>query len=385
MNLDFTEEQQMLRAAARNFLTTEVPKKKVRELEESEKGHDPELWRRITDLGWIGLIIPEEYGGAGADFMTLLVLFEEIGRNIFPSPLFSTEVLGALPILRYGSDKQKQEILPRIAHGEVITAFALIEPAGTYEPSSIAARAECKNSSYTINGTKLFVNDAMVADYFLVVARTAEKPEPQAGITLFLVNAKNPGIKVEVMPTIALDKQCEVIFSDVRVSQTDTLGEEGQGWKIVEGVLEQAAVLKCAESVGAMEAVVDMATNYAKERVQYGKPIAAFQVIQHYLANMSARTLTAKGMTYRTAWMVQEGLPCTLQVSAAKAWVNEAYKFVTERAVQIHGAIGMTRDHDVGLYYRRAKAADVIFGDADFHYERIAQQLWPSIKPRSSG
>jgi alkylation response protein AidB-like acyl-CoA dehydrogenase len=132
-----------------------------------------------------------------------------------------------------------------------------------------------------------------------------------------------------------------------------------------------------------MEAILDMTTSFSKERVQYGKTIASFQVIQHYLANMSARTLTAKAVTYRAACMVQEGLPCTLQVSAAKAWVNEAYKFVTERAVQIHGAIGLTRDHDVGLYYRRAKAADVVFGDSDYHYERIARQLWPSSKPLS--
>ena len=162
------------------------------------------------------------------------------------------------------------------------------------------------------------------------------------------MDAKKPGIKLEMMPTIGLDKQCEVNFSDVVVSRDDVLGEAGQGWGILERTFDQAAVLKCAESVGAMEAILEMTASFAKERVQYGKTIASFQVIQHYLANMSARTLTAKGMTYRAAWMVQEGLPCALQVSAAKAWVNEAYKFVTERAVQIHGAIGLTRDHGRG-------------------------------------
>lgn len=381
MNLDFSEEQKMFRAAVRDFLASECPKSKVRELEESEKGYDPELWKKIADLGWLGLILPEEYGGSGAEFTSLLVLFEEIGRNIFPSPLFSTEVLGALPILQYGNEEQKQNFLTRIARGEAIMALALIEPSASYKSSAIRVKAELQDGGYVINGTKLFVNDASVADYLSVVARTAEKADPKAGITLFLVDAKSPGIKMEVMPTIALDKQCEVAFSDVRVSQRDILGGEGGGGEMVDRILEQAAVLKCAESVGAMEAVVDMTTNYAKERVQYGKPIASFQVIQHYLANMSARTLTAKSMTYRAAWMVQEALPCTVEVSAAKAWANEAYKFVTERAVQIHGALGITRDHDVGLYYRRAKAADAIFGDADFHYERVAQQLWPGIRP----
>ncbi len=380
MNLDFTEEQQMFRTAVRTFLATECPKKKVRELEESEKGYDPELWKKIADLGWIGLVIPEEYGGSGAEFTTLLVLFEEIGRNIFPSPLFSTAILGALPLVEYGTARLKQGFLPGIARGEAILALALVEPSASYEPSAIRAEAKREDGGYVINGTKLFVNDAVIADHFLVAARITQKAGPGTGITLFLADARSPGIRVEVMPTISLDKQCEVSFSNVKVSPAHILGSEGQGWTIAERILDQAAVLKCAESVGAMEAVVEMSTNFAKERVQYGKTIASFQVIQHYLANMSARTLEAKGMTYRAAWMVQGSLPCAVQVSAAKAWVNEAYKFVTERAVQIHGAIGMTRDHDVGLYYRRAKAADVIFGDADFHYEKIAHQLWPEIR-----
>jgi alkylation response protein AidB-like acyl-CoA dehydrogenase len=381
VNLDFTEEQQMLRTTARNFLASECPKKKVRDLEESESGFDRALWKKIAELGWIGLIIPEKYGGAGAEFTSLLVLFEEIGRNILPSPLFSTEVLGALPIVQHGSEVLKQSILPRIARGEAIVTLTILEPSVSYEPAAITAKAERKSGGYSINGTKSFVNDALLADYLLVAARTAHRADPRHGITLFLVDAKKPGIKVEAMPTIGLDKQCEVDFSNVTASQDDVLGKAGQGWEILERTLDQAAVLKCAESVGAMEVILEMTANFAKERVQYGKTIASFQVIQHYLANMSARTLTAKGMTYRAAWMVQEGLPCTSQVSAAKAWVNEAYKFVTERAVQIHGAIGLTRDHDVGLYYRRAKAADVIFGDTDYHYERIARRLWPDTKP----
>jgi len=380
LNLDFTEEQQMLRASAKAFLATECPKKKVRELEESENGFDRHLWQKMADLGWLGLIIPEKYGGAGAELTSLLVLFEEIGRNILPSPLFSTEVLGALPILQHGSEVLKQSILPRITRGEAIVTFAILEPSVDYEPAGTTARAQRRSGGYYINGTKLLVNDASVANYFLVPARTAHRADPKSGITVFLVDAKKPGIKVELMSTIGLDKQCEVVFSNVAVSRSDVLGEAGQGWGILERTLDQAAVLKCAESVGAMEAVLEMTASFAKERVQYGKTIASFQVIQHYLANMSARTLTAKGMTYRAAWMVQENLPCTAQVSAAKAWVNEAYKFVTERAVQIHGAIGLTRDHDVGLYYRRAKAADVIFGDSDYHYERIARRLWPNIQ-----
>lgn len=382
MNLDFSEEQQMFRTAARTFLAAEIPKRKVREIEESEKGFDVGLWKKIAELGWTGLSIPEAYGGSGSEFTTLLVLFEEIGRNVFPSPLFSTQVLGASPIVRHGSEAQKLRFLPGVSRGEIILSLALLESTADYRPASIAATARRDHGQYVINGTKLFVNDALVADYFLVAARTDSMLDPKDGITVFLVDAKTPGITIEAMPTVALDKQCEVSFDNVAVAAEFVLGEEGRGWDIVEKTLEQAAVLKCAEAVGAMEAVLEMSANFAKERVQYGKSIASFQVIQHYLADMSARTLTSKGMTYRAAWMVQEELPCAAQVSAAKAWVSEAFDFVTERAVQIHGAIGMTRDHDIGLYYRRARVANVMFGDPDFHYERMAQQLWPGIKPR---
>ena len=229
MNLDFTEEQQMFRTAVGSFLATECPKKKVRELEESEKGYDPELWKKIADLGWIGLAIPEEYGGSGAELTTLLVLFEETGRNILPSPLFSTAILGALPLVQYGSEGLKQELLPRIARGEAILALALVEPSASYELSAIRTEARREDGEYVISGTKLFVNDAVIADYFLVAARTAERTGPGAGITLFLVDAKSPGITMEVMPTISLDKQCEVSFSKVAGSRDACLGEVGQG------------------------------------------------------------------------------------------------------------------------------------------------------------
>ena len=179
MNLDFSEEQKMLRSTVRDFLASECPKSKVRQLEESESGYDPDMWRKIADLGWIGLVLPEEYGGSGAEFTSLLVLFEETGRNIFPSPLFSTEVLGAVPILQYGNRQQKEEFLPRIARGDTIMALALIEASVSYKPSAIRVQAEPQDGGYAIKGTKLFVNDASVADHLLVAARIAGK----AGIT----------------------------------------------------------------------------------------------------------------------------------------------------------------------------------------------------------
>ena len=375
MDLDFTEEQEMLRTSARDFLTTECPKTLVRELEESEEGYSPELWRKMAELGWMGLIIPEEYDGMGMQFMDLIVLLEEMGRNIVPGPFFSTVVLGALPILNAGSEEQKKELLPKTANGEAILTMALTEPTATYEASGIKLKAVAEGDSFVLNGTKLFVENAHIADYIICVTRTKEAANPEDGITLFLVEGATPGLKCEVVPTIALDKQCEVVFDNVKVPKRNMLGELDKGWPIVAKTVEQATMAKCAEMIGGAQAALDMTVDYAKERVQYGRPIGSFQAIQFYLADMWMKVDMGKNIVYEAAWMVSEGLPCSEKVAMAKGWVNEAYKFVTERGVQIHGAIGTTRDHDMGLYFRRAWAADVTFGNTEFQREVVARHL----------
>ncbi|MBE0415874.1 MAG: acyl-CoA/acyl-ACP dehydrogenase [Dehalococcoidia bacterium] len=375
MNLDFTEEQEMLRTSARDFLTTECPKTLVRELEESEKGYSPELWKKMAELGWMGLVIPDKYDGMGMQFMDLAVLLEEMGRNILPGPFFSTVVLGALPILSAGSEEQKKEILPKIAGGKAILTMALTEPSATYEASGVHTKAVARGNSFILNGTKLFVENAHIADYIICVTRTKDGASPEEGITLFLVDAKSPGIKCAVIPTIALDKQCEVVFENVSVPKKNMLGELDKGWPLVARTLEQATMAKCAEMIGGAQAALDMTVAYAKERVQYGRPIGAFQAIQFYLSDMWMKVTMSKNITYEAVWMVSEGLPCTEKVAIAKGWVNDAYKFVTERGVQVHGAIGTTRDHDMGLYYRRAWAADQTFGNTDFQREVVARQM----------
>jgi len=375
MDLDFTEDQEMIRDSAMDFLSKECPKDKVRELEESEDGYSEEMWKKMVELGWTGLVIPEEYDGEGGEFLDLIVLMEEIGRNILPAPFFETVVLSSLPILQFGNEKQKKELLPKIANGDMKMTVALTELSGSYRASGINVKATLKDDGYVIDGTKFFVNYANVADYLLVVARTTEKANPEEGITLFLVDAKSPGVEVEVVPTIALDRQCKVTFHNVKVPKKKTLGEVDQGWRIVDRILEQAAVLKCAEMLGGAQAALDMANSYAKERVQYGRPICDFQAIQYYLVDMWIEVETSRNMVYEAAWMVGKGLPCTKEISIAKAKMSEAFKFITERGVQVHGAIGITRDHDMGLYYRRAWAWDQMFGDANFHWEVVAQQL----------
>jgi len=375
MNLDLTEEQEMLKTAARDFLSKECPKTLVRELESDEKGYSPDLWRKMADLGWMGLILPEEYDGMEMGFMDLVVLLQEMGRNIVPGPFFCTVILGSMPVLFAGTDEQKKELLPGIASGEKIMTMAITEPGNLYDASGISVKAVAQGDNYIINGTKLFVDNAHIADYIICVARTDESSAPEEGVSLFIVDTKSPGLRSEVIPTIAADKLYEVTFENVNVPKDKMLGEVNKGWPIVVKILQHAAVAKCAEMVGGAEAALNMTVEYVKERVQYGKPIGSFQAIQHYCSNMLINLTTSQSILYQAAWKVEEGVPAEQDVATAKAWINEAYKYITERGVQCHGAIGLTLDHDMGLYYRRAKAAELAYGDADFQKEIVATSI----------
>jgi len=375
MDLAFSEEQEMLKKMARDFLTDKFPKTAVKEIEESDLGYSPEVWKEMAELGWMGLVFPEEYGGAEMTFLDLAMLLEEMGRTCLPGPYFSTVVLGGLLILDAGSEEQKQEYLPKIASGEAIFTLALTEPIARYDAAAIEMKAAADNDAYILNGTKLFVPDANVADYMLVVARTDEKSRGEDGITIFIVDAKSPGVSCTVLKTIANDKLCEVVFDQVRVPTENILGQLNQGWSEVKKIIERAAVGKCCEMVGCIQQALDMTVDYAKERKQYDRPIGSFQVIQHYCADMITDVEGTRLSAYQTAWLVSEGLPCTQEVAIAKAWAGEACQRVMALAHQIHGAIGVTIDHDLQYYTRRAKAAEVTFGDASFYREVVAQEM----------
>jgi len=375
MDLGLSEEQEMLKASARDFLQKECPKRLVRQLDEGDEGYSSELWQKMAKQGWMGLVFPEKYGGNGGSFLDLIVLLEEMGYNILPGPFFSTVVLGGLTILATGSEEQKTEFLPKIASGETILSLALTEPTASYEAVSVKTEAIARNGKYVINGIKLFVLNANVADYILCVARTKKTKNPEDGITIFLVDAKSQGVKCNLLRTLARDKQCEVIFNNVTVPKKNIIGKTDAGWPIMKDVLEKATVAKCAEMVGGAQAALDMAVNYAKERVQFGQPIGSFQAIQHHCANMVTDVSGSRFITYKAAWKVSEGLPATADVAIAKTWTGEAYGRVTLLAHQIFGAIGFTMDHDIHLYYRQAKAGEIIFGDADFQRAIVAREL----------
>jgi len=375
MDFALSEEQEMLRKMSRDFLQNECPKSLVREMEEDEKGYSPELWKKMAELGWMGLVFPEEYGGEGLDFLDLTVLIEELGRALVPGPYLSTVVYCGLPILAAGTDEQKREFLPKIAKGDLMLSLALTEPSATWDAAGVTVKAKPEGDDFVISGTKLFISDAHVADCLLCVTRTKESGDAEDGITLFLVDAKSPGISCTALRTIASDRQFEVVFDKVRVPRKNMLGKPDHGWAVVKEMLPKATLAQCALMVGGAQQVLEMTVNYAKERVQFGRPIGSFQAIQHKCADMATDVDGCRFIAYQAAWKLSEGLPCALEVSMAKAWVSEAYRRTCVEGHQIHGGIGFIKDHDMQLYYRRAKASELMFGDADYHRELVAQQI----------
>lgn len=375
MHFDLSEEQKMLKWIARKFLTEKFPLEVVSELERSELGYSPEIWQEMAELGWIGLVFPEKYGGCGMTFLDLAVLLEEMGRVALPGPYFSTVVLGGLPILDVGSEEQKQQWLPKIARGELLFTLAVTEPNARYDAAAIEVKASAKKDHYVMNGTKLFVPDANVADYLLVVARTDEKARAEDGITIFIVDSGSPGISCTPLKTISNDKLCEVCFNHVRVPKENILGKLNKGWSETQKITQRAAVALCCEMVGGAQRVLEMTVDYAKERVQFGHAIGSFQAIQHYCANMATDIDGSRLVTYLAAWLVSEGLPYTREAAIAKVWTGNTYQRVTALSHQIHGALGFTMDYGLHFYSRRAKAAEVTFGDADFYREVVAQEI----------
>ena len=375
MDLGLTEIQQMLKSSAREFLSQECPLTLVRAMEEHELGVTDDLWRQISNLGWTGLVFPEQYGGTGGDFIDLAVLLEETGRSLLPGPFFSTVILGGLTILDAGTDAQKMDVLNKICGGQLRMTLALTEASATLEPWGVETTATREDGAYRLSGTKLFVPDAHVADLMVVAARTDTGPDPAAGITLFLVQGNSPGVSVSQLNSIALDRQCEVTLDNVTVSTDTVLGELNQGWPIIQRTLQRAIAGKCLEMLGGADAVLDMTVEYAKQRTQFGRPVGTFQAVQHHCANMAIDVEGSRLIAYQAVWRISEGLPAEREVAMAKAWISGAYQRVCATAHQCHGAIGFTREHNLQLYTRRAKVQELSYGDVDSHRESVLQNL----------
>jgi alkylation response protein AidB-like acyl-CoA dehydrogenase len=375
MDFGFSEEQEMLRSSARDFLAKEAPMTYVRKMMEDEVGFTGDLWKKMADLGWMGLILPEQYGGSGLDFVDLIVVLEEMGRVVLPGPFFSTVVLGGVALLEGGSEL-KQALLPKIASGDLKVTLAQLEPSGRWDADGIQLAAKADGGGFVLTGTKLFVPDAHVADEMVVAARTPGS-KGRDGISLFLVDARAAGITTTQLKTMdQTRKLAEVVLKDVRVPADRVLGKVGGGWALLDRIVDRGKVGLCAEMCGGAQRVLEMSVDYAKVREQFGKPIGSFQAIQHKCANMLVEVESSKSVTYYAAWAVANDVAeAPLAAAMAKAYCSDAYRHVSGEGIQIHGGIGFTWEHDMHIYFKRAKSSEVTFGDATWNRELVAQHI----------
>ena len=376
MDFGFNQDQEMLRATARKFLENECTSEFVRARMSEPEGFTPEFWTKLAEQGWLGLVYPEAYGGAGLGFVDLTVLMEEMGRAVMPGPFFST-LLGGLVILDAGSDAQKKEWLTKISEGEARVSLAWTEPNARWDAAGVTTTAKASGGGFTLSGTKLFVPDAHVAQALVIVARTREGKNPEDGVSLFLVPASTKGVTVTLLPTMdQTRKLCEVKLNDVAVPAAALLGPQDGGWAPLSRVIERATVALCAEMCGGAQRVLDMTTEYAKIRIAFGKPIGAYQGVKHKAADMLVDVENAKSLTYYAAWAVDERVPeAPLAASMAKAYTSDAFRKVAGAGIQLHGGIGFTWEHDLHLYFKRAKSSEFTFGDATYHREKVAQLI----------
>jgi alkylation response protein AidB-like acyl-CoA dehydrogenase len=374
VNFAFSEEQEELRQTIRRFLEDKSPSTEVRRLMETVDGYDEAVWKQMgQELGLQSLHIPEEYGGQGFTFVELGIVLEEMGRVLLSAPYFSTVVLAADAILNAGTDDQKRALLPGIASGETRAALAFTEPNGRWDAAGITLEAKADGDAFVLDGTKSFVIDGHTAEVVVVVARTAGS-SGEDGIGFFTVAGDARGLTRTPLATMdQTRKQAKLEFTGV---QAAPLGAVGSGWAALSKTLDQAAVGLANEMVGGAQKVLEMSVQYAKDRVQFGRPIGSFQAIKHKCADMLLEVESAKSAAYYAAWSAAEDndeLPVV--ASLAKAYCSDAYFHAAAENIQIHGGIGFTWEHDAHLYFKRAKSSEILFGDATYHRELLAQRI----------
>jgi alkylation response protein AidB-like acyl-CoA dehydrogenase len=370
MNFDLSKPQKMLQEAARTFFNREVNAARVRALMESDTAFDEKLWRAIADQGWTGLIIPEEFGGLGLGLVELAVVAEEMGRACLPSPFLSTIWAAAL-IARAGSEGQRAQYLEGIASGDLKATVALLEETADWEASAVRLKVETADKTLVLNGRKEFVTDADVADVIIVVGRLDGR------LVLVPVSRTQAGVDVTATPGIdATRKLYRVDLKKVTVPATDALEFSRNPEEALEQATAVATVVLCAEMLGGMQWVLDNTVEYAKTRQQFGKPIGIYQAVQHQCADMLLWTEGSRSASYYAAWAVAENdKAARLAVSIAKAYCSDSAREVGNRGIQVHGGIGFTWEHDIHLYYKRAKSSEIMFGDANYHREQLAKQV----------
>jgi alkylation response protein AidB-like acyl-CoA dehydrogenase len=376
MALVRTEEQEILARTAREFVSGRSPLRRVRELREDALGFSRELWAAMAELGWLGIVVPEQYGGAGLGWSDLAVVMEEAGRGLLPEPLVGSVLLATTAVLLGGSDAQKQAHLPALVSGERLAALAYQEAGSRYDLAHVTTRAERAGSGFTLTGEKIQVLDGHVADWLVVSARTSGEERQADGVTLFLVRADAPGVVAERQWRLDHRPAALVRLERVTVPADAVLGIEGQGAALLERVVDRATIGLAADMLGGITAAFEMTLDYLKTRKQFGVPIGSFQALKHRAARLFVETELARSVVMAASQGLDDGQPepqVARLASIAKARLSETFLLAGYEGVQLHGGIGMTDEHDIGLYLKRARGAEIQFGDAAFHRDRVAR------------
>lgn len=376
MSLVLNEDQVILKQSAADFVKKESPVSRVRKLrdERDPDGFSRALWRKMAELGWQGMLIPEQYGGLSMGYMDLACVLEECGRNLVPEPLLSTVALGANTVLLGGSEEQKREVLPRVADGSLVMTVAYQEKASRYDLAKVACGAARRGNGYVLDGEKILVLDGHVADLLVVAARTSGSAGDARGVSLFLVPRGTPGLETRRQEGVHLRNVAVVRLQDCELSATALVGTEGAGLEVLSAVVDRATVALCAEMLGGMQAAFEMTLDYLKTRRQFGVLIGTFQALKHRAARMFVEIELARSAVMGACDALDRNAPdARALVSAAKARCSDAGMLVGYEGVQLHGGIGMTDEHDMGFYLKRARGNEITFGDAAFHRDRFAR------------
>jgi alkylation response protein AidB-like acyl-CoA dehydrogenase len=377
MKFAFNEEQDELRRQARTFLDKHSSSERVRAAMQLDRGYEEDVWRRIGgELGWTAITIPEKHGGLGLGYVELVALFEETGRALLCSPLFSTVALGTNALLAAGDSERAAELLPSIAAGETTATLAYIEESGDWGPGPVRATARLDHDQYVLDGVKTFVPDGHSADWLVVAAR-APGSGGEEGLGLFALPGNTPGVTRRLLPTMdQTRKLAEVVLDGVRLPASARLGGDGSAWPAISRTLDLAAIALASEQVGGAQRCLDMTVEYAKDRKQFGRPIGSFQAIKHKCADMLLKVESARSAAYYAGWAATVGEPDVPAVaSLAKAYCSDAYFHCASEAIQIHGGVGFTWEYDVHLHFKRARSTESFLGSPSHHRELVAQRI----------
>ncbi len=383
MDMNYSTEQKQLADSARRFMAKEYPLSMINKLENDPLGYSPKLWKDMADLGWTGLPIPEADGGIGMQTVDVVILTREFGRVMCPSPYIPTVLLAGGALSALGSEKQKERLIPGIVSGDTILGFALQERGGSYGPSSVHATAQASaDGGFVLNGEKRFVEYGESAERILVVARTgAAGADGTGGLGLFIVDPKAAGVTLKPIPsTMARDRQCQLQLKDVKIAPEDVVGTPGKVWSALEPVIQRAVLAFSAQMLGALERAQELAVDYARQRVQFGKPIGAFMNIQHYLAQISVDSVAVETLVFYAAWNLDQGNPVRAEVARAKLTAGNAMQDGTMKCAEIYGGMGFVEEVDVAYYLRRGKQWQLSMGDTRFWEDQLVTAVFANLE-----